>query len=258
MGGVGLIPCREPDPPHRRVHAGPVGTFAGVREVWSAFKKTRLARAIAWVLSIAGVVGLVSLPTDLAQWGEFLTGIDSQLALGALYVITLAIGVGLLIDSLSARRRTRREAEARRSRTAVTAPDPERLEAMAGPRPPRSTDARQPIIRRAPIAGGRAELISRLQRQLDEGVKLQKHTRPLGGLSYGLQRSTTQMDVDMWAKATRRAMTGHPRLVSEFNYEKPRSPLENTFINSLTPFKRELDQRVDNLASIIEDLTRNG
>jgi len=150
--------------------------------------------------------------------------------------------------------------------------DPGTLEAAPAPTPPATAPARaSPAVAaaaptppterpaRTPEGAGR-QLSDRLQKQLNEGVRLRNEIDPLQSLRLLGGTTTTEADVRSWVRRTEQLLKATPDLAAEFDYRRGMTALESLVsTGTLEPnWKRPLDQRIANLKNIIEQLHDRG
>ncbi|HVY78534.1 MAG TPA: hypothetical protein VG898_08525 [Solirubrobacterales bacterium] len=108
--------------------------------------------------------------------------------------------------------------------------------------------------------GEGGELSRLLQRRLDQGVSLRKNIPAMPGMVSPTRPTTTQADVETWARRTKALLEPTPKLLAEFNYKPPRALLDGLLAtNPLEPaYKKTLDQQIANLGEIIIQLREQG
>lgn len=130
------------------------------------------------------------------------------------------------------------------------------------PRLPPGSPAPQPTVERrvSKTNGEGGELSRLLQRRLDQGVSLRKNIPAMPGMVSPTQPTTTQADVETWARRTKALLEPTPKLLAEFNYKPPRALLDGFLAtNPLEPaYKKTLDQQIANLGEIITQLREQG
>jgi hypothetical protein len=204
---------------------------------------------------------------SLAQWlwsvgggGLATTLLSTRLQLPAPWSIVLALSVFLLVAAailtfLTHRRRTSRGATTQTTARSWTGQPPV-------PAPPPQVGPST-----GPAKGGDAktrseggELSRLLQRRLDQAVALRKNIPAFPGMVSPLHPTTTQADVETWARRTSVALESTPKLLAEFNYRPPRAPLAGLLAtNPAEPaYKKSLDQKIANLGEIITLLREQG
>jgi nucleoside phosphorylase len=102
-------------------------------------------------------------------------------------------------------------------------------------------------------------LHERLQRELDEGVRLLNRcpaSTMAVSVSANLLGSTTEQDVTGWEARVERLLRNQPRLLSQFRYAgKPKTPLMGLMVGRQLGGgqKRRLEQKVANLDKVLRD-----
>lgn len=224
-------------------------------QVWATFSATATYRWLKIVVGFLGallaVVGLAGLRDDLDTWGRWLGGVNSDLVYGLLYGLLLLASTGLLVAELLARRGSS-------ANSPPTTPN-----VRSGPV---SASAGHEVLvenavgapQRSSSAGGATS--ERLQKQLDEGVRLRRNIPAMPGIASLTSAETTEADVDMWVKRTQRLLRGvDPELLAEFNYRPGRAVIETLLPSSFEPrYKKGLDQRIANLRGVIDELRHRG
>lgn len=121
------------------------------------------------------------------------------------------------------------------------------------PAPPKKPQTKGPST---PSSAG--SLRSRLQRELDKGVALERRVaHPLGfaGASVLMGPRTRQEDVDAWEARVERLLRDNPRSLSLFRYDEPVDGLARLVVNPLeNPLRDRLRRRNIQLEKIIRDL----
>jgi hypothetical protein len=107
---------------------------------------------------------------------------------------------------------------------------------------------------------GGGELSRLLQRRLDQGVSLRKNIPAMPGMVSPTHPTTTQADVETWARRTKALLEPTPKLLAEFNYKPPRALFDGLLAtNPLEPaYKKTLDRQIANLDEIITQLREQG